>query len=74
MIQYGLRNAAGKWLPRDAFKRGQCGVRLDAPDLWQDRARAETYASQYSCELVEFNVATYVDRDGKLQPGHGKGL
>lgn len=48
-------------------------IRLETPDLWQDACRAALYASEYQCELVEFNVATFVDRDGKLQPGHGKG-
>lgn len=73
MKQYGLRNAEGKWLPRDAYKRGMLRARLESPDLWQNKERAERYASEYSCTLVEFTVPTYVDRDGRLQPGHGKG-
>lgn len=56
MIQYGLRNAQGKYLPRDAYKRGMLKQRLDEPDLWQDKERAERYASEYSCELVAFVV------------------
>jgi hypothetical protein len=56
VIQYGLRNAAGKFLPRDAYKRGMLKQRLDTPDLWHDKERAELYASQYSCEVVEFVV------------------
>jgi hypothetical protein len=70
--QYGLRTATGTWLPRDAHKR-MCGVQLAAPDLWQDRERAEEYSRRHGAELVEFDIPTYVDRDGKLQPSHGKG-
>jgi hypothetical protein len=73
MIQYGLRTPEGKWLPRDAYKRGMLRERLAAPDLWQDRERAERYASEYGCTVVEFTVPTYVDRNGLLQAGHGKG-
>lgn len=55
-LQYGLRTQEGKWLPRDAYKRGMLCERLDAPDLWQDKQRAEKYASQYYCEVVAFLV------------------
>ncbi len=72
MTQYGLRTAAGTWLPRDAYKRTS-GVRLDTPDLWQDHSRAKELAEKYTANVVEFTVPTYVDRDGKLQPSHGKG-
>lgn len=73
MTQYGLRTAEGKWLPRDAYKRGMLRQRLDTPDLWQDKERATVYASQYDCTVVEFTVATFTDRTGLVQPGHGKG-
>lgn len=73
MIQYGLRTAEGKWLPRDAYKRGMLRMRLETPDLWQDHDRAKLYASQYDCTVVAFTVATYTDRAGLVQPSHGKG-
>lgn len=57
MIQYGLRNAEGKWLPRDAYKRGMLKERLATPDLWQNQDRALEYASQYSCTVVAFVVS-----------------
>lgn len=56
MIQYGLRNAEGKWLPRDAYRRGMLNERMSSPDLWQDQERALKYASQYSCTVVAFVV------------------
>ena len=73
MTQYGLRTQEGKWLPRDAYKRGQLRQRLETPDLWQDKERAAVLASQYDCTMVEFVVPTYVDRSGNVQSGHGKG-
>lgn len=73
MTQYGLRTPEGQWLPRDAYKRGMLRMRLATPDLWQDRERAERYASEYQCEVVEFKVAEFTDRNGLVQPGHGKG-
>jgi hypothetical protein len=73
MTQYGLRTPEGTWLPRDGYKRGTLRERLPAPDLWQDRKRAEEYSRLYGAELVEFNIPTYTDRNGLLQPGHGKG-
>lgn len=73
MKQYGLRTPTNRWLPRDAYKRGTLRVRMETPDLWQDKERAISLAGQYGCELVEFNVSTYLDRDGNTQPGHGKG-
>ena len=79
MTQYGLRTLEGKWLPRDAYRRGARCERLDSPDLWQNKERAEKYASQYDCELVEFIVMAYIDRFGVFQPfgtvelsGYGK--
>lgn len=72
MIQYGLRTKEGRWLPRDGQKRSS-GLTLHGPDLWQDKTRAAGYAESYGAELVEFNVATYVDRSGHIRAGHGKG-
>jgi hypothetical protein len=57
LIQYGLRTAEGKWLPRDAYRRGMLQERMPAPDLWQDQERAIKYASQYGCTVVAFVVA-----------------
>lgn len=72
MIQYGLRTKEGTWLPRDAYRRSS-GLRLEGPDLWQDGNRATELAAAYGAELVELRVATYVDRNGCICAGHGKG-
>lgn len=71
MIQYGLRTKEGTYLPRDAYRRGMSNERFKGPDLWQDKATAERYASQYDCELVEFIVETFEDRNGLIKPSHG---